>query len=56
VILKPTVLCDSMSQAASYWSFIPHRVNFFRDWGHGPLVPLWLCHCLIWYLRWTTFA
>ena len=39
-ILKPTVLCDSMNQAASYWSSIPYHRDFFRDWGPRPPTPL----------------
>ena len=37
-ILKPTVRCDSMNQAASYWSSVPHHPTFFQDWK-GALVP-----------------
>ena len=36
--LKPTVLFDSMNQAASYWSSIPHHPNCFPGLG-APLPP-----------------
>ena len=38
-ILITSVLCDSMNQATSYWSYVPHHPILFRDWGDGPLTP-----------------
>ena len=35
MILKPTVLCDSVNQATSYWSSVPHHPNLLR----GPWPP-----------------
>ena len=35
-ILKHIVLCDSMIQAASYWSSVPNQPNLFPEWGDGP--------------------
>ena len=47
--MKPTVLCDSMNQAASYWYFVPHQPNLFPGLGAmapcpPPPPPLWLRH------------
>ena len=38
-ILKPTVLCDSVNQPASDWSFLPQHPILFRDWGACPPAP-----------------
>ena len=31
-ILYPTIFCDSMNQAATYWSSVPTTHIFLRDW------------------------
>ena len=41
-IMKPTVFCDSINQAASYWFSIPHNRNFSRELGG---VPPWSPSC-----------
>ena len=38
---KPSVLCDSMNQAAIYWSSVPHHPNPGIG-GYDTLAPLWL--------------
>ena len=38
-ILVPSVLCNSMDQAASYWFFVPHFPNTSVIGGHDPLTP-----------------
>jgi len=37
--LKPTVPCDSMNYAASYWSFVPHYPNLYPGEGGRPPRP-----------------
>ena len=40
----PSVHCDSMNQAASYWYSVPHHSNFPGLEGYG---PLWPRHCSV---------
>ena len=46
IILIPSVLCDSMNHAASYWFFVSNHYYTFPGVGHGsltsPATPLWL--------------